>query len=62
MVCESEIMYGIEVRGLNKAWKEVDKVHSRFSKKLMGIPNCAAHVFAEMALCKEREASAYNRF
>jgi hypothetical protein len=33
MVCESEIMYGIEIWGLNVAWKEVDNVHSIFCKK-----------------------------
>jgi hypothetical protein len=33
MVCESKIMYGIEIWGLNGAWKEVDKVHSIFCKK-----------------------------
>jgi hypothetical protein len=30
MACESNIMYGIEIWGLNGAWKEVDKVHSIF--------------------------------
>jgi hypothetical protein len=33
MVCESKIMYGIEVWGLNDAWKEVDKIHSTFCKQ-----------------------------
>jgi hypothetical protein len=33
MVCESKIMYGIEVWGLNGAWKKVDKVHRIFCKK-----------------------------
>jgi hypothetical protein len=43
MVCESKIMYGIETWGLNGAWKEVDKVHSIFVKKIIGLPNCAAN-------------------
>jgi hypothetical protein len=30
MVCESKIMNGIEIWGLNGAWKEVDKVHNIF--------------------------------
>jgi hypothetical protein len=30
IVCESKIMCGIEVWGLNGAWKEVDKIHSIF--------------------------------
>jgi hypothetical protein len=37
MVCESEITYGIEIWGLNGAWKEVNKVCSRFCKKMIGI-------------------------
>jgi hypothetical protein len=53
MVCESRIMCGIEVWGLNEALKEADKVHSRFCKKLIGIPNCAANGFAEMELGRE---------
>jgi hypothetical protein len=53
MVCKSEIMYGIEVWGLNEAWKELDKVHSRFCKKLIGVPNCAANGFVEMELSRE---------
>jgi hypothetical protein len=28
MACESKIMYGIEVWGLDGAWKEVDKVQT----------------------------------
>jgi hypothetical protein len=33
MTCESNIMYGIEIQGLNEAETEVDKVHGRFSSK-----------------------------
>jgi hypothetical protein len=32
MVCELQIMFSIEIWGLNGAWKEVDKVHSVFCK------------------------------
>ena len=53
MVCKSEIMYGIEVWRLNEAWKELDKVHSRFCKKLIGVPNYEANGFAEMELSRE---------
>jgi hypothetical protein len=28
-------MYGIEVWGLSKAWKEVDTVYNKFCKKLI---------------------------
>jgi hypothetical protein len=40
-------VYGIEVWGLNGAWKEVDKVYSRFCSKIIGIPNCAVNGFTE---------------
>jgi hypothetical protein len=39
--------------GLSEAWKESDKAHNRFCKKLMGIPNCAANGFAQMELGRE---------
>jgi hypothetical protein len=32
MVCESKIMYRIEVRGLSEAWKELYKVHRDFAR------------------------------
>jgi hypothetical protein len=50
MVRKSNIMYGIEIWGLNGAWKEVDKVHSRFCKKITRIPNWAVNKFVEMEL------------
>jgi hypothetical protein len=31
MARESKIMYGIEVRGLSEAWKELYKVHREFA-------------------------------
>jgi hypothetical protein len=46
-------MCGIEIRGLNEAWKEADKVHSIFCKKIIGIPNCAANGFAEKELGRQ---------
>lgn len=59
MVCEAQIMYGIEVWGLNEAWKDLDKFHSRFFKKLMGLPNCAASGFAETELSRESRRGKY---
>jgi hypothetical protein len=52
MVCESKIIYGIEMWGLNGAWEEADKVPSRFCKKVIGIPNCTESGFAEMELAR----------
>jgi hypothetical protein len=55
MVCESKITYGIEVWGLSDVWKEKDKFHSRFCKKSMGTPNCAANGLAQMELGRENK-------
>lgn len=50
---KSGIMYGIEVWRLDKAWKELDKICSRFCKKVINMLNCAAGGFVEMELCTE---------
>jgi hypothetical protein len=50
MVGESKIMYEIEVSGLNETWKEKDKIHSRFGKKLLDVMNCVAHEFADISM------------
>jgi hypothetical protein len=47
-LCESRIMYGVELWGLDEAWKEVDRIHGRFCKKILGLPRCAANGMAEM--------------
>ena len=57
IVCESKITFGNEVWGLNEVLKESDEVLDRFCNKLMGIPNGAAIVFAEMGLGRVGEAS-----
>jgi hypothetical protein len=57
MVRESKIMYGIEIWGLNGAWKEVDKMDSIFCIRIIGISNCAANGFAEMELGRESRRS-----
>ena len=53
MLGESKITYGIEVWRLSESWKELGKVHRRFFKKLVGIPNCALNGLAEMELGRE---------
>jgi hypothetical protein len=55
MVCESKIVYGIEVWGLNGAWKEVDKVHSIFCKKRYA--KLCSKWIAEMELGRESRRS-----
>jgi len=53
MVYESKITFGNEVCRLNEALKELDEVLNRLCNKLMGIPNGAAIVFAEIGLGSE---------
>jgi hypothetical protein len=52
-LCESRIMYGVELWGLDKAWKEVDRIYGRFCKKTLGLPRCAASGMAEMELGRD---------
>jgi hypothetical protein len=42
MVCESRLMYGAEIWGLDEGWKEIDIIHGRLCKKLLGMPRFAA--------------------
>ena len=51
MVCESKVMYGIELWRFTEAWEELDKVNSRFCTF---IPNCAANGYSEMKLGRQR--------
>ena len=53
MVCEYNIMYGIEVWECGEARNEFGMIHSRLCKKIMDVPNCAANGFAEIELGRE---------
>jgi hypothetical protein len=53
MLCESRIMYGVELWGFDEAWKEVDRLHGRFCKKILGLPRCAANGMAETELGRD---------
>jgi hypothetical protein len=52
-LCESRIMGGVELWGLDEAWKEVDRIHGRFCKKILGVPRCEANGVAEMELGRD---------
>jgi hypothetical protein len=47
------MMYGIELWGVYDAWKETDKIHGRFCKKISCVPRCAANGAAEIELGRE---------
>jgi hypothetical protein len=47
------MMYGSELWRIYNAWTEIDKISSRFCKKVLGIPQCAANGAAEIELSRE---------
>jgi hypothetical protein len=53
MISESSMMYGVELWGVYDAWKETDKIHGRFCKKILGVPRCAANGAAEIELGRD---------
>jgi hypothetical protein len=53
MVSESSMMYGIELWGVYDAWKEIDKIHGRFCKKILEVTRCAANGAAEIELVRD---------
>jgi hypothetical protein len=57
MVCESRMMYGAEIWGLDAGLKEIDIIHGRLCKKILGIPRFAANGIAEMELGKDSRRS-----
>jgi hypothetical protein len=50
MLCESRMMYGVEMWGLEGGWKQIDNIHSRFCKVTLGMPRSAANNVAELEL------------
>jgi hypothetical protein len=50
MVCESRMMYeyGVEIWGVEEGWKEIDKIHGRMCKKVLGIWRFAAYGVTEL--------------
>jgi hypothetical protein len=53
LVCESRMIYGAEIRGLDEEWKETDIIHGRLCKKILGIPRFAANGVAEIQLARD---------
>jgi hypothetical protein len=43
----------IELWEVYNAWMEIGKIHTRFCKKVLGIPRCAANGAAEIELSRE---------
>jgi hypothetical protein len=53
ILSESRTMCGIEMWCLEGGWKEIDKIHSRFCKIILGVPRSAANNVAELELGKD---------
>jgi hypothetical protein len=47
------MMYGIELWGVYDTWKEIDKIHGRFCKKILWVPRCAGNGAAEIKLGRD---------
>jgi hypothetical protein len=61
-MCESRMIYGIEMWGLEGGWKQIDNIHSRFCKVTLGMPRSAANNAAELELGKvSRRGNVLNR-
>jgi hypothetical protein len=54
MISESSIMYGKELWSVYDTWKEIDNIHGRFCKNILGLPRCAANETAEIELGRNR--------
>jgi hypothetical protein len=53
MVYESRMMYGVEIWGIEEGWKQIDKIHGRMCKKILGIPRFAANGVTELELGRD---------
>jgi hypothetical protein len=53
MVRKSRTMYGIELWGPEGEWKEIDKIHIRFCKIILGMPRSAGNTVAELELGRD---------
>jgi hypothetical protein len=61
-MCESRMMYGVQMWGLEGGWKQIDKIHSRFCKVTLGMPRSAANNVAELELGRvSRRGKVLNR-
>lgn len=55
MLCESKMMYGVELRGFSEAWKEIGNIHGRFFDEVLGLPRCTANGVTELGRDSTRE-------
>jgi hypothetical protein len=54
MLCESFMMYGVELCGFDTEWKETKKkIYGRFCKKVLRLPKCTGNGMAGMKLGRD---------
>jgi hypothetical protein len=53
MLIEYRTMYSIKMWGLDGGWEEIDKIHSRFCKIILGVPRFVANNVAELELGRD---------
>jgi hypothetical protein len=50
IVCESRMLYGVEIWGLEGGWKQIDRIHNKLCKVILGMPRLTANNVAEIEL------------
>ena len=54
-LCKSRVIYDVELQRLDDKWKETDKLHVWFCKKILGLPRCTGNWMAgERMLCSRQ--------
>lgn len=50
MLCETRMMYFVEIRDLYDEWKEAYEIHGRFCEKVLWTPMFVANGMAELEM------------
>jgi hypothetical protein len=53
VVCESRLIYGAEIWGLEDGWKEIYVIQGRLCKKVLRIPKPAANGIAKLEMGRD---------
>jgi hypothetical protein len=52
-ICESRLLYGAEILGIEEGWEEINRVQGSFCKEVLRIQKCAMNGLAEVELGRE---------
>lgn len=53
VLCQSPLIYGAEIWGIEGASEEADRIQGRFCERVLGIPRYAVKGVAELEMCRE---------